>query len=88
MPSKDLVRLRCLVIISVDKDMCHLSFHYGILTTRCSKRAPHRTDVTGLECRHGPRIHGKHSHWDEVDAKTEKLQNFTYATRRMHGEVM
>lgn len=49
-------------------------------------RAPHRTDVTGLECRHGPRIHGKVSHWDEVDAKPEKLRNFCYAPPRMHGE--
>ncbi|KAF4089110.1 hypothetical protein AMELA_G00062570 [Ameiurus melas] len=66
--------------------MCHLSFQYGILTARCSTRAPHRPDVTGLECRHGPRIHGKVSHWDEVDAETEKLLSFTHATRRMHGE--
>lgn len=74
---KDSVRLWYPVIISVDEDMSHLSFQYGILTARCSTRAPHRTDVTGLERRHGPRIHGKVSHWDEVDAKTEKLRNFS-----------
>lgn len=50
-------------------------------------RAPHRTDVTGLERRHGPRIHGKDAYWDEAEAQTEKLLNFIYATRRTHGEV-
>lgn len=28
------------VIISEIEDMCHLSFQYGILPTRCSARAP------------------------------------------------